>query len=76
MSKIVDFPKREFRIQIELPANKIVNIRKKAEDKIKLELSEHGSFAFVEAVNLAQAQNIAKRILPDSVIVDESWIAG
>lgn len=76
MSEIIDFPKREFRVELKLPANKIINIRKTAEDKIKLELSDTGSFAIVEAVNLSQAQNIAKRILPDSVIVEEPWIAG
>jgi hypothetical protein len=72
MSKVIDFPKREFKVQLELPASKIVNIRKTAEDKIKLQFSETSSFVIVEAINLAHAQDIAKRILPDSVIIDDT----
>ena len=72
MNKVINFPEREFKVQLELPVNKIVNIRKKAKDKIKLELSEKGSFAYVQAINLAHAQDIAKRVLPDSIIVDDT----
>lgn len=72
MNKVINFPEREFKVQLELPANKIVNIRKKAKDKIKLELSEKGSFAYVQAINLAHARDIAKRVLPDSIIIDDT----
>lgn len=72
MNKVINFPEREFKVQFELPANKIVNIRKKAKDKIKLELSEKGSFAYVQAINLAHAQDIAKRVLPDSIIINDT----
>ena len=72
MNKVINFPEREFKVQLELPVNKIVNIRKKAKDKIKLELSEKGSFAYVQAINLAHAQDIAKRVLPDSIIINDT----
>jgi type IV secretory pathway ATPase VirB11/archaellum biosynthesis ATPase len=76
MNKVINFPEREFKVQIELPKDKIINIRKTSEDKIKLEFTEEGSFAYVQAANLYHAQDIAKRILPDSKIVGEPWIAG
>lgn len=72
MNKVVNFPDREFKVQLELPKDKIINIRKTAEDKIKLEFTEEGSFAYVQAANLYHAQDIAKRVLPDSKIIDDS----
>jgi hypothetical protein len=76
MNTIIKFPEKEFKVQIELPVDKIINVRKKADDKIKLELNPEGSFAYIQAMNLAHAQDIVKRVLPDSNIIEEPWIAG
>ena len=76
MSKVIRFPEREFKVQVELPKDKIINIRKTAEDKIKLEFTKEGSFAYVQAINLYQAQDIAKRVLPDSKIIEKPWFVG
>ena len=76
MNTIIKFPEKEFKVQIELPVDKIINVRKKADDKIKLEQNTEGSFAYIQAMNLAHAQDIAKRILPDSNIIEEPWTTG
>lgn len=72
MNKVINFPEREFKVQFELPANKIVNIRKKAKDKIKVQVSDDTSVAIVQAINLYHAQDIVKRVLPDSIIIDDT----
>jgi hypothetical protein len=69
MTNIINFPKKQFKVYFKMPDGKIIKIRKRSTDKIKLQLSENGGFAIIEANNLNHAHDTVKRILPDSVIV-------
>lgn len=72
MSNIVDFPGTEFVVHFKMPANNIIRVMKKSEDKIKVQVSDDTSVAIVQAINLYHAQDIVKRVLPDSIIIDDT----
>lgn len=72
MSNVVDFPSTEFVVRFKMPANNIIKVMKKSEDKIKIQMNEDSMVAIVEAINLYHAQDIVKRVLPDSIIIDDS----
>lgn len=73
MNNILEFPERKYSVAFCMPSNtNVINVRKKSTDKIQLEFSASGGVAHVHAYNIRQAQNYVKRVLPDSVIIDDT----
>ena len=71
MNNVIDFPSNcGFKVLFNLPKDKVIAMRKTAEDDFDIEISDGHGIAYVRATGKVNAAGRIKKVFPNAEIVE------
>ena len=75
MNNVIDFPSDcGFKVLFNLPKDKVIAMRKSAEDDFDIEISDGHGIAYVRATGKVNAAGRIKKVFPSAEIVETTLI--